>query len=255
MVRAVMATRFLPLEIRRRTAQLVTAIAAPAIFLCAGISGAQTTTETETVVQAAAAPAPAPAPVRKPPAEANAGTLSPEVSPAGICEKIFVIGASASNGFCIEEMRGGPKTGTLLFSRYPSAALKVPHTPVRTAATRFMLLNLEPPAEFQIAEAQKARPSVVVAMDFLFWFCYGRVEREDQRLPRLEDGLTIPPHSPVRNPPMTPPAKSKVLSVTRVFCDDVCWLAHRRPALENCADDQWRPDFRLSVCGVAFSIV
>lgn len=122
---------------------------------------------------------------------ASIAPFTPKDSPAGVCQRMFVIGASASNGFCIEEIFGGPKTRDLLFSRYLEAALKVPHDPVRTVASRFMFMNLKPLAEFQIAEARKADPSLVVAMDFLFWFCYGRVESEETRLSRLEEGLKM----------------------------------------------------------------
>jgi hypothetical protein len=43
----------------------------------------------------------------------------------------------------------------------------------------------------QIEDALKTKPTLVVGIDFLFWFCYGRGIEEAQRLPRLEKGLQL----------------------------------------------------------------
>lgn len=101
-----------------------------------------------------------------------------------------VIGASVSDGFCIDEPMGGPHTRHYRFARYLDAALTGPHGEIRTHANALFFVGPATVGESMVAKALEDKPTVVVAVDFLFWFCYGRLE-EDARLPMLDAGLEL----------------------------------------------------------------
>lgn len=101
-----------------------------------------------------------------------------------------VIGASVSDGFCIDEPMGGPRTCHYRFGRYLDAALAGPHGEIRTHANALFFVGPATVGESLIAKALEEKPTVIVAVDFLFWFCYGRLE-EEARLPMLDAGLEL----------------------------------------------------------------
>ena len=109
-------------------------------------------------------------------------------------ERIAMIGASLSAGFTISEPFGGPKTEQCRLSRYLDAAIKIGHDPVQNFATAgFFLAACASVAEGreQVREALNIKPTLVTGVDFLFWFCYGHGASEQQRLARLEKGLSL----------------------------------------------------------------
>lgn len=109
---------------------------------------------------------------------------------AGAGRKLFVIGASASAGFLQQEIMGGVRTPEYRLKYYLDAALKDPHEPVESATSSLFFLAVPTVAREQIDKAMAAQPAVVIGIDFLFWFCYGR-RPEDLRPAMLEDGLTL----------------------------------------------------------------
>src|SRR5712691_4205822 len=108
---------------------------------------------------------PAPASVRSAPTESAAAK-----PPWG---RIVMVGASAAAGFTESEPLGGPKTEQYRLSRYLDAALLVAHEPVQNLANAMFFIQPEAAGRYQIDQALKARPTLVVAIDFLFWYCYG----------------------------------------------------------------------------------
>ena len=101
-----------------------------------------------------------------------------EVAP-GALERVAVIGASASAGFLLPTDLG--EAIELL--------IDCEHEPVlRVASSRFFTDPLRY-GENQIRRAQAREPTTVVAIDFLFWFTYGFVAREENRARLLERGL------------------------------------------------------------------
>jgi len=106
-------------------------------------------------------------------------------------QRIVMIGASATAGFTENELFGGPQTAQYKLSRYIEAALIEPHDPVRSLASTLLFLQPETEAQRQIELAREAKPSMVIGVDFLFWFCYGEGPTDQQRLARFEKGLKL----------------------------------------------------------------
>jgi len=105
--------------------------------------------------------------------------------------RMVMIGASVSAGFTASEPLGGPSTPQFRLSRYVDAALLVPHEPVKNLANTFFFLQPELLARQQIEQALKAKPTLVLGVDFLFWFCYGEGATDDERMRRFEKGLEL----------------------------------------------------------------
>ena len=69
--------------------------------------------------------------------------------------------------------------------------MKAPHEPVVAYANAFFFTNPAATLKDQLKRAAAARPSMVVALDSLFWFCYGEGLSEAARLERFETGLRM----------------------------------------------------------------
>jgi hypothetical protein len=70
-------------------------------------------------------------------------------------------------------------------------ALGAAREPVQSETSLGFFLAPLARGERLVAEARKHEPTLVVALDFLFWFGYGQVAQEAQRLERLEQGLAL----------------------------------------------------------------
>jgi hypothetical protein len=118
-------------------------------------------------------------------------------APAGIAttnspwERIVMIGASVSAGFTESELFGGPRTPQYRLSRYVDAALLLPHEPVQNLGNAMFFMAPEAAGRRQIEQAIKTGPTMVIGIDFLFWFCYGNVRTNEDRLQRFENGLRL----------------------------------------------------------------
>ena len=108
-----------------------------------------------------------------------------------VWRRVVVIGASASAGFTMTEPFGGTNTMKLALDRYLDAALKVPHEGVQNFGTALFFMRPELMGLRQIDLARDAKPSLVVAVDFMFWFCYGDVKTDADRKARFEKGLDL----------------------------------------------------------------
>ena len=105
--------------------------------------------------------------------------------------RIVMVGASVSAGFTASEPLGGSSTPQYRFSRYVDAALVVPHEPVQNLANTLFFLQPELLGRHQVEQALKAKPTLVLGVDFLFWFCYGEGSSDKERLRRFEKGLKL----------------------------------------------------------------
>lgn len=119
---------------------------------------------------------------------APARAVSPAQPPWG---RIVLIGASVSAGFTESEPLGGPQTKRVRLSRYLDAALRVPHEPVRSFANPMFFFQPEAEARKQLFLATNATPTLIVGVDFLFWFCYGDGPTDAARARRFEQGLSL----------------------------------------------------------------
>ena len=78
-----------------------------------------------------------------------------------------------------------------MLSRYLDAALLVPHMPVENLANSMFFIEAESAGRMQIDQALQLRPTLVIGLDFLFWFCYGEGSTDHERLQRFERGLNL----------------------------------------------------------------
>lgn len=106
-------------------------------------------------------------------------------------KRIVMIGASVSAGFIESEPFGGTNTLQYRLSRYLDAALIAPHEPTRNLATAMFFYKPERHGKYQLEQAIAADPTLVVGIDFLFWFCYGEGATDAERLDRFEKGLKL----------------------------------------------------------------
>jgi hypothetical protein len=105
--------------------------------------------------------------------------------------RVIVIGASASGGFVLSEPFGGTNTDRCKLHRYLDAAITAPHAPVKNFGSSLFFLNPDALAVQQIEAATNNSPSLVVAVDFLFWFCYGDGDSDAERAQHFESGLKL----------------------------------------------------------------
>jgi len=87
--------------------------------------------------------------------------------------RIVIIGASVSHGFTLAEPFDGPKTKEYALDRYLNAALLAPHEPVRNLANAMFFMLPDDMGHTQIRQALTNHPTLVIGIDFPFWFCYG----------------------------------------------------------------------------------
>lgn len=121
-------------------------------------------------------------------AQQPAKPASSAVAPWG---RVVCMGASVTAGFTALEPFGGTNTARLRLHHYVDAALLAPHEPVQNLAHSMFFLLPEAQGQRQITEALEAQPTLVLAVDFLFWFCYGKSAAEEDRLQRFERGLRL----------------------------------------------------------------
>jgi hypothetical protein len=125
-------------------------------------------------------------------AQEVSSSIEPTVvsSPApSLFQRIVLFGASVTAGFDSSQPFGGPSIPQYRLANYLDAALLGTHEPIATHATPLLFLNVGPTMEKQVAAIVAARPSLVIGLDALFWFCYGAGVTDELRLARFEAGL------------------------------------------------------------------
>ena len=123
---------------------------------------------------------------------ASASSASSETSTAKPpWGRIVMVGASATAGFTESEPLGGPTTPQYRLCRYVDAALMSPHEPAQNFGDRLFFIQPEAAGRYQIEQALKAKPTLLVGIDFLFWFCYGDGLTDKDRLQQFEKGLKL----------------------------------------------------------------
>jgi hypothetical protein len=105
--------------------------------------------------------------------------------------RIVIIGASVSHGFTASEPFGGPKSKEYALDPYLNAALLAPHEPPRNLANAMFFMLPDDMGHTQIRQALTNQPTLIVGIDFLFWFCYGHGQTDRDRLEHFEKGLKL----------------------------------------------------------------
>lgn len=168
-------------------------------------------------------------------AAAQAGAVdSGRTAQVDILKRIVMIGASATSGFTNKEPFGGTNTQFLQLDRYVDAAIATPHESVQRIASAFFFTNPQKYAETQMERALKADPTLVIGLDFLFWFCYGQSSNDVERLARFDQGLkfleSLPYPLVVGDLPDASGAVGKILSPKQVPGSNVLAAANVRLA-------------------------
>jgi hypothetical protein len=100
-------------------------------------------------------------------------------------ERVAVMGASMSAGFALDV-----EVGRLVsMAEVVDRALTVEHAPVAGAADVFFFMRPREVGKELAEKALAARPTLVVGLDFLFWYGYGFFRTDEERLESLEAGL------------------------------------------------------------------
>ena len=128
----------------------------------------------------------------------NDPTLAPKVSAETLFSRPFVIGASASDGFGISVRENGAKPGdgvSVSLADILRVALSAPHT-VEAYSSSMAFANPGPILSGEMERALRQSPTVIIGIDYLFWYVYGTrdasggaMRTRDERLANLERGL------------------------------------------------------------------
>lgn len=100
-------------------------------------------------------------------------------------QRLVVLGASASVGFGPQEEAGR----VVGLAELLDELVLAPHEPPRSCASALFFTAPERWGEDLLAAAERARPTAVIAVDYLFWTVYGQRASEAARLEALEVGL------------------------------------------------------------------
>jgi hypothetical protein len=102
-------------------------------------------------------------------------------------DRIVVVGASLSHGYGLEREVGAP----VHLSDVIEASLRPGHGPVRSQASLFFFVDPLSTGKSAVAAGKAVDPTLVVGIDFLFWFGYGAFASDADRLATLEKGLAL----------------------------------------------------------------
>lgn len=106
---------------------------------------------------------------------------------APLLDRVVLIGASVTAGFGLpDELNAKATLATFL-----DAAIAAPHRPGESFGSSMLFLKPVELGTEQLDEALAAKPTLVVAIDFPFWFGYGAWRGEQGRLEALERGLAL----------------------------------------------------------------
>jgi hypothetical protein len=106
-------------------------------------------------------------------------------------EHIAVIGASISAGFGLDDSKESFAESTIQLSNIIDASLNVAHQPTVSAATMLFFMNPQQCSTQSMALIAKEKPTLVVGLDYLFWFGYGSGKdlKEETRIARVDAAL------------------------------------------------------------------
>ena len=131
-----------------------------------------------------------------------------------------IIGASLSDGYEHTERLGGPKSDALALDLYLQQATNLPAGRITNFSNRFCFIYPLGISHKQVADALGSKPSVIFAVDQLFWQLYGNFASAEQRLSTFKaalaelDSITCP--LVIGNIPDASRSVNKMLSSTQI---------------------------------------
>lgn len=123
---------------------------------------------------------------------ASEGKVSAAPPPANetresIWSRAHVIGASASAGFRLKREAGH----RVNLAKVLRAAIHDDDAKIGSTATAMFFMQPLLAGDAVVRKTAEAKPTIVFAIDFLFWFGYGIKKNERQRLEHLERGIAF----------------------------------------------------------------
>lgn len=105
----------------------------------------------------------------------------------GILDRVVVVGASVSAGFGLEGEIGYRTS----LADIVQQSIVAEHQPVQNRSGEMFFMSPEASGKRFAEGATEDKATLLLALDFLFWFGYGIVPDEAKRLDRLEKGLAL----------------------------------------------------------------
>jgi len=100
-----------------------------------------------------------------------------------------IIGASVSDGYEHTERLGGPRSDALALDLHLRQVVKIPVGKFSNFSNRFCFIYPQGISHKQVADALGTKPSVIFAVDQLFWQLYGNFASAEQRLSTFKSAL------------------------------------------------------------------
>lgn len=142
-----------------------------------------------------------------------------------------IIGASVSDGYEHKERLGGPMSDALALDRYLCEITNLPADRFSNFSHRFCFVHPLGIGHKQVSDTLKTKPSVVIAVDQLFWQLYGNFASPEQRIITFKsalaklDPITCP--LVIGNIPDASLAINKMLSASQVPNQETIALANQ----------------------------
>jgi hypothetical protein len=109
------------------------------------------------------------------------------ISTPALLERVAVLGASVSGGYGLAaELEAEVDVGTIL-----ECALRAKPESCLVAARQYFFMDPGKHGRQLLDLVEESRPTLVVALDYLFWFPFGPEPSEAARLAELETGLKL----------------------------------------------------------------
>ena len=131
-----------------------------------------------------------------------------------------IIGASVSDGYEHTERLGGPRSDALALDLYLCQITNLPTNRFSNFSHRFCFVHPLGIGHKQVSDTLKTKPTVVIAVDQLFWQLYGNFASSEQRIITFKaalaklDPITCP--LVIGNIPDASLAINKMLSASQV---------------------------------------
>ena len=120
-----------------------------------------------------------------PTAQETAATSAAGAS--GPLARVIVLGSDLSDGFGLEQKSEAGVRTTL--ADIAEAALLAEHAPVRGQTSARMAVNTAANGRQLVGNARDRNPTLIVALDFLFWYGHGAQGSDAARMSLFEQGL------------------------------------------------------------------
>ncbi len=113
----------------------------------------------------------------------------PTASGQPLLERPFIIGASVSDGYEHTERLGGPRSDALALDIYLKQVIRAPDLKFTNLGQRFCFLHPLGISQKQVSDTLDSKPTVVIAVDQLFWQLYGNFASPEQRIKTFKTAL------------------------------------------------------------------